>query len=444
MSHSKVSIPGPNSQSNLTRVSENIAKPNYSGLFGISIERAEGCHIFDMDGNKYLDCISAASTNILGYGNIEVVQAYSNAALSMQHSLFAYSPNKHAVPLAEKLISLVPGKFDKRVMFGLSGSDACDGAIKAMRSYTKIKGIAHFKNDYHGSTGLSMPASDYASLNDGLFVPDAYFKELIFPKNEEEGQAVLGKIENWLQNGEIGGVLAEAIQGDAGIICAPKGFYEELIKLLHSFNAVLAIDEVQSGMGRTGLWWAIEHENIEPDLLITAKGLSGGYAPISAVIGRTEILNSLNNSQHVFTYSGHAPSAAAALVVLNEIEKHQYIEKNRKNGEFLIQSFENLKAKYPELIAEVRGKGLMLGIAVKIKEDSLLGKTLATRCVEKGLYVGFFGVKGNVIRIEPPFTLQEEDFNTIINILDEVFCEWVNNEIPLETYENVKKYSVGL
>lgn len=444
MKHTTVNIPGPKSIANLQQVSENIANPNYSGLFGISIERGEGCHIFDVDGNKYLDCISAASTNILGYTNPKLIEAYTNAASSMQHSLFAYSPNIHAIPLAVKLKAITPGGFSKRVMFGLSGSDACDGAIKAIRAYTGIKGIVHFKNDYHGSTGLSMPASDYSGLNNGLFTPDTYFRELLFPTTQAEADAVILQIEDWLSNKEIGGVLAESIQGDAGIHCPPKGFYARLKELLADYNAVLALDEVQSGMGRTGKWWAIDHEGVAPDLLITAKGLSGGYAPISAVIGRTDVLNALKNSQHVFTYSGHAPSAAVALQVILELEENQLIESNQIIGDSLIKGFTALKKKYPSVIQEIRGKGLMLGIVINIKKNPLLGKILATRCVEKGLYVGFFGTSGNVIRIEPPFLLKPENLQFIQEILSEVLEEFVTNSIPQETIENVNKYSVGL
>lgn len=442
MSHTN--IPGEESQRLLKKLNSVIAKPNYSGLYGITIEKGDGCYISDADGNRFLDCLAAASTNGLGYNNKNVVLSYTIAALEMQHSCFLYSPNKYALELAEKLIDITPGDFEKRVMFGLSGSDACDGAIKATRRYTNSMGIIHFKNDYHGSTGLSMPASDFSDLNKGLFENDGLFIELIYPTNQDELKISLEKIEDTLKSGKAGGIIAESIQGDNGVRIPIEGFFSAISELTKKYNAVLIIDEVQSGMGRTGKWWAIEHENVVPDILVTAKGLSGGYAPVSAVIGREVILNSLGNGQHLFTYAGHAPSTAAALEVIKTIEQDELIHRNQTNGIQLLEIFFLLKTQFPEIIVDVRGKGLMIGVEINICNDDLAGKIFATRCVEKGLYVGYFGEFGQVIRVEPPYYISQKNIELIRIVFTEVLEEFNTNSIPLETIENVKKYSVGL
>lgn len=441
---SKINIPGKESQELLKQLNKVIANPNYSGLYGITIVKGKGCYIIDADENQYLDCLAAASTNGLGYGNREVVEAYTEAALEMQHSCFLYSPNKYALALAEKLIEITPGKFEKRVMFGLSGSDACDGAIKAVRRYTGSMGIIHFKNDYHGSTGLSMPASDFSNLNDGLFENNGLFIELVYPTNKSELQKTLIDIEHAFKTRKAGGILAEAIQGDNGVRIPLEGFFNKVEKLAKKYNAVLIIDEVQSGMGRTGKWWAIEHDNVIPDILVTAKGLSGGYAPVSAIIGREEVLNSLENGQHLFTYAGHAPSSAVALEVIDTIENKQLINENKRNGDRLISIFNKLQSKYSSIIIDVRGKGLMIGVEIDISIDKLAGKIFATRCVEKGLYVGYFGDAGQVIRIEPPYLITEKDILFIELVFSEVLEEMFSGNIPVETINNVKKYSVGL
>jgi len=441
---SKANIPGIRSQNQLVKIKKTIANANYSGLYGISIEKGKGCFLYDIDGNKYLDCLAAASTNCLGYSNRKIIKTYTQTARKIQHSLFAYSPNKYALILADQLLSVIPWEFNKRVMFGLSGSDACDGAIKAARKFTGKKSIIHFKNDYHGSTGLAMPASDYSHLNEGLFKPDELFLELTYPRNLNELEEALAKIESFITKGTVAAVIAEPIQGDAGIHIPPHGFFKQLRACCSKHNVVLIIDEIQSGLGRTGKWWAIEHENIEPDILVTAKGLSGGYAPVSAIVGRTEILNSLSGSQHVFTYSGHAPSVAVAAEVVKTIKKKQFIITNKDKGDWLINELLKLKTRYSNTIVDVRGRGLMIGVEINLSNDSKAGKYFATRCVELGLYVGFFGVNGEVVRIEPPYSISNKQLKKVVSVIDVVANEMENNKIPDYTKENVSKYSQGL
>jgi 4-aminobutyrate aminotransferase len=436
--------PGEKSKDLLSQLKKVIANPNYSGLYGISIKEGNDVYFKDFDGFTYLDCLAAASTNCLGYSYPGIAETYAQVASTMQHSCFLYSPNEHALKLATKLIQISPGNFPKKVMFGLSGSDACDGAIKAARKYTRNLGIIHFKNDYHGSTGLSMPASDYSTLNTGIFEHSQLFNELSFPSNQAEMNNVLEQIETMFKSHKALTVIAETFQGDAGVQVPPKDFFKQLSSLTKKYQGILIIDEVQSGMGRTGFWWAIEHENVEPDILVTAKSLSGGFAPISAAIGRAEVLDSLENGQHLFTYSGHAPSAAVALKIIETIEQNKLIEHAHQMGTMLMSKLYALKNTYNNIIVDVRGKGLMIGIEINIMTDSLAGKVFATRCVEKGLYVGFFGVNGEVIRIEPPLIIKQNHVQEILRIIEEVALEMQNGTIPEQTYTNVKTYSIGI
>jgi 4-aminobutyrate aminotransferase len=413
-------------------------------LYGITLTQGNGCYITDADNNQYLDCLSSASANCLGYHNPQLVEAYTQAANHMQHSCFLYSPNLQAIELAKKLIEITPGTFDKRVMFGLSGSDSCDGAIKATRKYTGCFGIIHFKNDYHGSTGLSMPASDFSNLNSGIFSQSNAFIELSYPQTTDEAHAILQSISHLLQSRKAGGVLAEVIQGDNGVRQPPKGFFNALYQATQTHGAVLIIDEVQTGMGRTGKWWAIEHEEVTPDIIVTAKALSAGYAPISAAIGRAEILNSLAPAQHVFTYSGHGPSAAVALKNIQTIESENLIASNQRIGDDLLSFFRNLKTQFTQVIVDVRGRGLMIGIEINCNIDQWAGKIFATRCVELGLYVGFFGDHAQVIRIEPPYTLNNSEIATIKTVIETVCKEFVEGKVPYHTIKNVRQYSLGL
>ncbi|MCW5211978.1 aminotransferase class III-fold pyridoxal phosphate-dependent enzyme [Desulfobulbus sp. TB] len=436
--------PGPASQALFARMKECIGTPNYAGLYGIGIKSGLGSYIVDLDDNVYLDCLAGASANILGYNVGSISETYCQQAGTMHHSCFPYSFNNAAIELAEKLCTLTPGDFPKRVMLGLSGSDGNGGAIQAMRKFTGRLSIIHFKNAWHGSTGLSQSASCFGDKNVGILPKSKRFLELPYPTSQPAANKALDQVELWLKSGEVGGLIAEPIQGDSGIHLPASGFFFEVAQLLKRYNALLIIDEVQSGMGRTGTWWAIEQENVIPDLLVSAKGLSAGYAPISAVIGRADVINSLDSAQQVFTYSGHPPSSAAAHAVLNYIEANNLVQHNKETGQLLLAGLQTIKAKYPEVVLDVRGRGLMIGAEINRRLNRIAGKIFATRSMEKGVYFGYFGLNAEVIRIEPPFVIKTKEVEKILAVFEEVASEMQSNLIPEHTYENVHKYSQGI
>ena len=448
ISRTKTSVPvfppGPKSLAVLDTLGAAIGRANYTGLYGIVLSSGSGAQLTDADGNTYLDCLACASSTSLGYGQEFLVDAYASTARVLQQSCFTYSPNEPAIALAELLITLMPGNFDKRVMIGLSGSDASGGAIKAVRKFTRLQGIIHFKNDYHGSTGISQQASDFGTLDDGLYAFHPEYIEVDFPRTQAEAVIAEIKIAALLATGRVGGLICEAIQGDAGVVVPPAGFLATLRQLTSQYGALLVCDEVQSGMGRTGKWWAYQHDGIVPDLMVTAKGITAGYAPLSAVIGRADVLNSLAPGQHIFTYGGHPPSAAVALATLNYITAQGLVDHAGQLGEALIAALTAVAARYPAIMLEVRGKGLMIGIQIDISSDPLAGKIFASRCVELGVYVGFFGVNGDVVRIEPPLIIQQADADLIVQTVGQVAAEMAAGTIPPQTVENVKKYSIGV
>lgn len=436
--------PGPKSQETLQRLLGNIGRANYTGLYGIALAHGDGIEVTDADGNTYLDFLAAASSCSVGYGRREVIDAYADAALEIQQTCLTYSPNDHASLLAERLRSLVPAQPDTRVLLGLSGSDSSGGAIKALRRFTDNMAVVHFKNDYHGSTGLSQAASDFGNLDEGLYRNGPNFIEVPFPKTPDESRQVLDQIDDILAKRQAGGVIGEAIQGDAGVQVPPEGFLTSLRDVTRHNDALLILDEVQSGMGRTGRWWAHEHEGIVPDLLVTAKGLGGGYAPISAVVGRADVLDSLDPGQHIFTYGGHPPSCAVACAVIDYIESHNLIDNASEIGSFLLQSLEAVKEEFPDIFVEVRGRGLMIGVEIDVSVSSIAGKVFATRCAELGAYVGFFGVAAQVVRVEPPLVISQAQAQRLVDIVIHVAHEFRNGTVPTQTYDNVKRYSIGI
>jgi 4-aminobutyrate aminotransferase-like enzyme len=442
--HIEASPPGPRSLSILKRMQRVVGRTNYIGLYGIALGGGDGAYVTDVDGNVYLDCLAGATTNVLGYGNAEVAQTYCRIAMELQNSCFPYSPNVHAVELAEQLLRTVPGVAAKKVLIGLSGSDSVGGAIEAMRKFTGRRAIIKFDNAYHGSTGLSQQASGFRALNEGVYPPSPDFISVGFPVTEQQNEQALARIETLLAGGEVGGIIVEPIQGDAGVQVPYRGFLRRLSELVAQHRALFIVDEIQSGMGRTGKWWAIEHEGVEPDILVTAKGLSGGYAPISALIGRADVIDALGPAQHVFTYTGHPPSAAVAAKVLSIIQKKGIVANASRVGDRLLRNLETIQREVPKVIVGTRGRGLMIGLEVDVSRDPAACKVFATRCVEKGLYVGYFGDAQQVVRIEPPLILTEAQADLVCAVIQVVATEMSTGQIPSTTQEKVRRFAIGL
>jgi len=439
----KVPPPGPKSIALLKDVKKYVGRSNYTGLYNIGLKGGNGVYIEDMDGNVYMDCLTAASSTILGYSHDEIAKAYYDSAVKIQQTTFGYSPNLETVEFAKKLVRIAPGDFPKKALIGLSGSDSVGGSIEAARKYTKKMGIISFDFAYHGSTGLSQAASGFKSLNEGVYdLNDPNFVKVPFPVTQEDSERALKNIESILAFGKTAAIVVEIIQGDGGTLLTPKGFYRRLREMLDKYNVLLIDDEIQTGMGRTGKWWAADHEGIVPDITVIGKGLSAGYAPVSALIGRKEVLDSLVPATQIFTYMGHGPSVSTASRVIDIIEDKNLIENARKIGARLLKGLKEAE-KYSDVIVEARGRGLMIGIEINLSKDLLASKIFAFRCVEKGVYFGYIGDKQRVIRVLPPMILSEDECDTIIRVVHETAEEMHSKRIPVETIEKTKKYTLG-
>ena len=439
----KVSPPGPNSRALLQDIKKYVGRTNYTGLYGIGLKGGNGVYIEDLDGNVYMDCLTAASTTILGYSHDEIAQVYYDTAVKLQQTVFAYSPNIETVEFAKKLVRIAPGNFPQKALIGLSGSDSSGAAIEAARKYTQKMGIISFDFAYHGTTGLSQAASGFNSLKEGVYdLNDPNFLKVPFPVTQEGSERTLKSIESILAFGRTAAVMVEIIQGDGGTLLTPEGFYPRLREMLDQYNVLLIDDEIQSGMGRTGKWWAADHEGIVPDITVIGKGLSAGYAPVSAVIGREEVIDSLVPGTQIFSYVGHAPSVAAASRVIDIIEENHLIENAQKIGDRLLAGLKEAE-KYPDVVVEARGRGCMIGMEINLANNLQASKIFAFRCVEKGVYFGYIGDKQRVIRVLPPIILNENECDKIIEVVHETAEEMHGNRIPAATLEKVQKYTLG-
>ena len=439
----QTNIPGPKSQELVERAMQVIGQAQYAGLFGIAVTKGEGVYLSDVDGNTYLDFLAGASAVSVGYGRKEIIDTYAKTAEKIQHSCYPYSPNEEALKFAQKLIEVTPGDFEKRVLFGLSGSDGVDAAIKASRKYTGKPKTISFKGGYHGSTGFSLSANGFSGLQQGLFIDDNFIMAS-FPRNEEEMTCTLEEIEGYLKKGDVAAMITECIQGDGGNVEPPADFHKKLKELVHKYDAVFVIDEVQSGAGRSGEWWECQTFDVVPDILCCGKAITSGYIPMSACIARAEIAQTLNKAQHLFTYSGHPPSAAVGNKVFEIIEREELRKNARERGEQLLSALNGLVEKYA-FAKDARGRGLHVGFEVfDDKTNTPLGGLFAFRSVEKGIYPGYFGSNNEVMRLHPPLSINQEEMQFAIEVLTSICEEWESGKFPQNTMENYKNFGVGL
>ena len=439
----KTEIPGPKSQELVNRAMKVIGHAQYAGLFGIAVTKGEGAYLTDADGNTYLDFLAGASAVSVGYGRQEIIDVYAETAKKIQHSCYPYSPNEEAIKFAQKLIEVTPGKFEKRVLFGLSGSDGVDAAIKIARRFTRRPKTISFKGGYHGSTGFSLSANGFSGLQEGLFIDDNFIMTN-FPRSKEEMNKTLEEVESHMIKGDVAAMITECIQGDGGNVEPPQEFHQLLKELTHKYNSVFIIDEVQSGAGRSGEWWECQTFDVVPDILCCGKAITSGYIPMGACIARANMAQVLGKAQHLFTYSGHPPSAAVANKVFDIIEKEDLRKNAKERGDQMLSALKRFVEKY-DFAINARGRGLHLGFEVcDNKTDTPLGGLFAFRCVEKGIYPGYFGSNNEVMRLHPTLIITEDEMQFAIDTIESVCVEWEEGSFPEKTKENYKRFSVGL
>ena len=424
-----------------------LAKAIGLKYFPIAITKAEGSKVWDADGNEYIDFLTSAAVYNIGHRNPRVVKAIREQIDKLLNYTVVYLYMEPCVRLAEKLVSITPGKFNKKVSYGFSGSDSVDSAIKVARAYTKKRCILSFYGSYHGTTYGSLSATGIIdeSIKTQVF-PLADIKFVDFPdpyRNkwgidgyehpDELTSRALEEVKNKIKEctSDIAGLLFEPIQGDAGVIIPPEEFIKGLRELADTHGFVLIDEEVQTGVGRTGKFWAIEHFDVVPDVLVSAKALGGGM-PISAVVGRSEIMDSVSPPMLVFTHSGHAVSASAALATIEAVEDENLIAKAAEMGEYIIKRFREMQDKF-DIIGDVRGKGLLIGVDIvkRGKEPDRKGALkICWRAWEKGLIVISFGRNGNVLRIAPPLNIPREDVDRALDIIESSIKEFLEGKIP--------------
>lgn len=412
------------------------------------ITKGRGSIVEDVDGNQFIDLLSSAACMNLGHSHPKVVEAIKKQAEDLTHYTTAYFYNTKAIEFAEKLVQITPGTFPKKVIFGLTGSDSNDGAIKVARAYTGRSKIIAFNGAYHGATFGALSLT-HISLNMrrkiGATLPDIFSFDFpdTYRKGSDDAQRCIQQIESafssYLPPEEVAAIIIEPIQGDAGILVPPKEFMQDLANLCKKHGILFISEEVQQGFLRTGKWFGIDHFDIIPDLVILGKPVGGGM-PLSAIVGRSEIIDSLGAPAHLFTFSGNPVSCAAGLASLEVLSEPGFAKDVNQKGAVMKSLLEKLAEKY-DLIGEVRGLGLSWAVdLVQNKETKIAASEAAAkicyRAWEKGVIL--ITLAGNVLRIQPPLIITEKEIIRAVQIIDESIGDYLNGNIPDSALEVIK------
>jgi len=416
-----------------------IAKGNVSGTAAY-ISHGKGAILTDIEGNDYIDFGGGIAVMNVGHSHPKVVKAIQDQAAKFTHTCFMVSPYESAVKLAQKLCEAAPGDSPKAVMFANSGAEAVENAVKIARYYTKRPAIIAFDSAFHGRTLLTMSLTSKIKpykLGLGPFAPETYRMPYAncyrCPFNKEYPSCDLACADhleevfiNTVAPEQTAAIIVEPVQGEGGFIAPPKGYYQRLKAICEKYGVLFIADEIQTGIGRTGHMFAMDYYGVEPDIMTSAKSLAAGM-PLSAVIGKKEIMDSVHPSGIGGTYGGNPLCCEAALAVFDIFETEGLLAKSVQLGEKLHTRFTKLQEKFP-IIGDVRGLGPMIALELvsdKVAKTPAAAETkkLVGYCFEKGLLILGCGTYGNIIRFLMPLVITDEQLEQGLSILEAGLAE---------------------
>jgi len=405
-------VPGPLTRAHVAR-DERVTSPSLPRAYPFAPVRGRGCVVEDLDGNRYLDFAAGIAVNSTGHAHPRVVKAIQTQAAELLH----YSASDFYLPIyaavCDRLAGLAPFEGPARVYLGNSGAEVVEAAIKLARSATRRQHVVSFLGAFHGRTygALTLTASKaryhagFGPLLPGVHhapygrVADlAWFDEVLF--------------ERIVPATEVAAVVVEPIQGEGGYLVPEPGFLTGLRALCDRHGILLVADEIQSGAGRTGRMWAIQHEAVEPDILLTAKGIASGM-PLAGLIARAHILEAWSPGAHGSTYGGNPVACAAALATIDLLEEGLTANAGLQ-GERAMASLKPLPERFPGIVREVRGRGLMIGIELDGHDRAT---ALELECLRRGLLI--LGAGRSAVRLSPPLSVSAEQVDIAVRILED-------------------------
>ena len=433
--HLATEIPGPLSTAAMQRRNEAV-----SGGLGtaipVIIKRASDAILEDIDGNRIIDL--GAGIGVVNVGNAAplVVQRVQEAVAAFTHTNFTTAPYMGYIEVCEALNRLTPGDFKKKSVLQNSGAEAVENAIKIARHYTKRPAIVVFEHAYHGRTNLTMAlTAKNVPYKEGFgpFANEIYRMPMPYSYRwigdqatitEDALKMVTTKIEKEIGAHNVAAILIEPIQGEGGFIVPPKGFLPALSKYSADNGILFIADEVQTGFARTGHMFAMEEENVVPDIVVTAKGIAGGL-PLAGITGRADVMDSVHASGLGGTFGGNPVACAAALGAIETIQAENLVARAQHIGEILGDSLRALAKKYA-VIGEVRGRGAMQAIelveAGTKNPNTAAMNAVVKYCQSKGVLVLTAGTYSNVVRFLPPLVITDDLLRDALSVLDEAFA----------------------
>jgi 4-aminobutyrate aminotransferase len=418
----------------VSRRAKLLAPPLAQDWPNLPVIRAKGIYLDGLDGKRYMDFMSSFGVVNVGHNHPNVIAAAKEQMEKQVHGAVGVTLHQSVLRLAEKLPEILPGSMDM-FFFGNSGAESVEGAIKLARNITRRPGIIAFTGSFHGRTlGAASLTASKALYRTNLepFLSSVYFVPYADPYHsahpDDPKQCVkesLGALQTVLDRiiapSQIATMIVEPIQGEGGYVVPPKEFLLRLREICTHHGILLIFDEVWTGFGRTGEWFAAQSFKITPDVMTIGKSIASGF-PLSAVCARSELMSRWEPTVHGTTFGGNPVSCAAAIATIETIREEKMLDNAKNNGEYLIQNLRTLQKKYP-FIGDVRGVGLMIGMEFVIpgtdREPNLVAaKKVLNESLLRGLLLYPAGLHGHVIRIAPPLIVTKEQIDEATSILD--------------------------
>ncbi|HAE83535.1 MAG TPA: 4-aminobutyrate--2-oxoglutarate transaminase [Ktedonobacter sp.] len=432
---SHLNIPGAKSRDLMARRQKFVAR-GVSSTMNVFAAKADGAIIEDVDGNRYIDFAGGIGAMNIGHARPEVTKAIAEQAANFTHTCFSVMMYESYVALAERIVKLAPGDFAKKAIFFNSGAEAVENAVKIARYSTGRPAIIAFDNGYHGRTLMTMTMT--AKVNPykyrfGPYATEVYRAPFPYPYRmnmspqdasayciEELERMFIGEV----APDQVAAIVIEPVQGEGGFMVAPPGFLKALKAICDKHGILFVADEIQSGFCRTGQMFAVEHDQVAPDIMIVAKSMGAGM-PISGVVGRADIMDAPPPGTLGGTYSGNPVACAAALAVLDLYEKEDFAARSREVGRTVTERFLKLQEKYP-LVGDVRGLGGMVAMELvkdrKTKEpDSHTASDILAAAHQRGLVLIKAGMYDNVLRVLVPLCVTDEQLQQGLAIFEDAF-----------------------
>ncbi|WP_430646112.1 4-aminobutyrate--2-oxoglutarate transaminase [Agromyces sp. GXS1127] len=428
-------IPGPRSQALQARRTA-VVSAGVSSVLPVYIERAHGAVLEDVDGNRFLDFGAGIGVTTAGHTPARVVDAAVAQSRDVLHTLFTITPYEEYVRVAELLAEYSPGDFPKKTVLVNSGAEAVENGVKIARKHTGRRAVAVLDHAYHGRTNLTMAmnfkAMPYAS-GFGPLAGDVYHAPSSYPFRDgltgaEAAARTIGYLDKVVGASDLACLVVEPIQGEGGFMVYADGYLPALQEWCTANGVVMIADEIQSGMARTGAWYASEHFGWTPDLVLTAKGIAAGF-PLAAVTGRAEIMDAAQPGGLGGTFGGNPVACAAAIAVFESVEEEGLLAEARRIETTLTAGLERLREKY-DVIGDIRGRGAM--IAIELVEPGTAGTTKAPNAAAVSAIVSYAaqqgvlflsaGTWGNVLRFLPSLRMTDELIADALGVLDDAFA----------------------